>query len=131
MFTILYSSSFWTLAWASNAMTLLDMQILFGRLYGTLLVHITTSGFDYTLDWVYRPPEVAAYYASLGIGIRHSEHTIKLAGDINLFKNGIWLRNTEDHRPFGEWWEHQNPLCMWGGRFGDGNHYSLIWRGVK
>lgn len=112
-------------------MTLREKQSLFARLYADLVRHIFEQGYECTLDWVYRPPEVAAYYASIGVGIRSSLHILKLAGDINLFKEGVWLRTTEDHEPFGEWWERQHPLCRWGGRFGDGNHYSLEHEGKK
>lgn len=112
-------------------MTLGEKQRLFAGLVGKLLVHVYESGYEVTLDWAYRPPEVAAYYADLGIGIRSSLHTVKLAIDLNLFKDQTWLRTTADHRPFGEWWEEQHPMCCWGGRFGDGNHYSLAHDGKK
>lgn len=111
-------------------MTLREKQSLFARLVQLLLGYIHSEGYEVTLDWVYRPPEVAAYYASLGIGIRNSNHTRKLAIDINLFKDGQWLRATEDHRKFGEYWETLHPLARWGGREADGNHYSLEHEGV-
>lgn len=112
-------------------MTLGEKQRLFAKLFGNLLQYIYAQGYECTLDWGYRPPEVAAYYASLGIGIRSSLHTVKLAHDLNLFKDGVWLRSSEDHKPIGEWWESQHPLARWGGRFGDGNHYSLEHEGRK
>lgn len=112
-------------------MTLGEKQRKFAGLVGDLITHIYAEGYECTLDWCYRPPEVAAYYASIGVGIRNSLHTLKLAIDLNLFKDGVWLRSTEDHRPIGEWWEKLDPLCRWGGRFGDGNHYSLEHEGVK
>jgi hypothetical protein len=113
------------------SLSLGEQQRLFGRLVGELLHRIYDEGYEVTIDWAYRPPEVAAYYADLGIGVRSSLHTKKLAIDLNLFKDGVWLRNTEDHRPIGEWWERQHPLCRWGGRFGDGNHYSSERDGVR
>ena len=112
-------------------MTLGEKQRLFAGLVAKLLTRIYDKGYQVSLDWAYRPPEIAAYYADLGIGIRSSLHTVKLAVDLNLFKDGVWLRSTEDHRPFGEWWEQQHPLCAWGGRFNDGNHYSLTHEGRK
>ena len=112
-------------------MTLGQKQRLFAKLVGELLVEIYRQGYEVSIDWAYRPPEVAAYYADLGIGIRSSLHTLKLAVDLNLFKDGVWLRSSEDHRQFGEWWEAQHELCRWGGRFNDGNHYSLTHNGVK
>lgn len=112
-------------------MTLGEKQRLFAGLVGKLLCHIYESGYEVSLDWAYRPPEVAAYYASIGVGIRSSLHTVKLAVDLNLFRYGTWLRTTEEHKPIGEWWEQQHDLCRWGGRFGDGNHYSMEHEGIK
>lgn len=64
-------------------------------------------------------------------GVRNSLHELKLAQDLDLFKDGMYLSSTEAHRPFGEWWEKQHPLACWGGRFGDGNHYSFTHDGIK
>lgn len=72
--------------------------------------------------------------------VPNSLHHIGLAGDINLYSRGEdgsleYLSSTEAHRQFGELWESWGeqagyPL-RWGGRFGDGNHYSWEWQGVK
>jgi hypothetical protein len=63
-------------------------------------------------------------YAKTG-HIKGSFHYKRLAIDLNLFKNGVYLRKTEDHRFLGEFWESIGGT--WGGRFRkkDGNHYSL------
>jgi hypothetical protein len=54
-----------------------------------------------------------------------SNHYIRLAIDLNLFKDGVYLTKTEDHLPLGEYWESLGG--SWGGRFKnpDGNHYEL------
>lgn len=56
---------------------------------------------------------------------RDSFHYKRLAVDFNLFKDGKYLRNTEDHKELGEYWESIGGT--WGGRFRspDGNHYSF------
>ena len=59
----------------------------------------------------------------------NSNHYIKLAADLNLFKDGKYLTRTEDHLQFGEYWESIGG--SWGGRFNDGNHYSLEWQGRR
>ena len=59
----------------------------------------------------------------------NSLHYDKLAIDLNLYKGGVWQMETEDHRELGEYWESIGG--SWGGRFGDGNHYSLEHRGYK
>ena len=112
-------------------MTLGQKQRVFAGLVGKLLVYIYSRGYEVSLDWAYRPPEVAKYYASLGVGIRSSLHTSHLAVDLNLFKDGNYLTDTNDYLQFGEWWEKQNALCRWGGRFGDGDHFSMTHNGVK
>jgi len=53
----------------------------------------------------------------------NSFHYIRLAIDLNLFKGGKFLRKTEDHEPLGLFWESIGGT--WGGRWNDGNHYSL------
>jgi hypothetical protein len=61
-------------------------------------------------------------YATYG-HIKDSFHYKRLAIDLNLFKDGIYLTKTEDHLPLGEFWESIGG--SWGGRWRDGNHYSL------
>lgn len=60
---------------------------------------------------------------------KNSLHYYRLAIDLNLFKNGEWLKQTEDHKMLGEYWESIGG--SWGGRFNDGNHYSLAYNGMK
>lgn len=112
-------------------MTLRQKQSLFAELVGGLIAFIYESGYEVTFGEAYRSPEEAARLAKLGLGIKNSLHTSRLAIDLNLFKDGRYLSSAEAHRPFGEWWELLNPLCRWGGRFGDGNHYSFEHEGRK
>lgn len=53
-----------------------------------------------------------------------SFHYIRLAIDLNLFKDGKWLKDTSDHKQLGEYWKSIGGT--WGGDFPspDGNHYS-------
>lgn len=64
-------------------------------------------------------------------GVVNSVHQLQLAADLNLFKDGVYLADSESHRHFGEWWEGLGPDFRWGGRFKDGNHYSIEHNGVK
>jgi hypothetical protein len=108
-------------------MTLGEKQRLFSRYVATLILKAYDMGSEVSLGEAWRTPEQAARNAATGAGISNSLHMDRLAIDLNLFKNGVWLSKTEDHRPLGEWWEKQHPLCRWGGRFArpDGNHYSM------
>ena len=53
-----------------------------------------------------------------------SFHYKRLAVDLNLFKAGVYLTETEDHAPLGKKWKEMGGT--WGGDFKhpDGNHYS-------
>jgi len=98
---------------------------------GRLLLKAGSMGFEVTLGEAHRPKWVAEENARRGTGIANSLHTSKLAIDINLFLDGKYLSSTESHRRLGEWWERQHELAAWGGRFGDGNHYSFKHGGRK
>jgi hypothetical protein len=112
-------------------MTLGEKQRKFTALVAELIRYAYSQGYELTLGEAWRPPETAAAYARAGKGIANSLHISRLAIDLNLFRNGTWLSKSEDFLPLGEWWEKQDPLCRWGGRFGDGNHFSLEHLGVK
>ena len=60
---------------------------------------------------------------------KNSLHGLGLALDLNLYLDGKYLTSTDDHLPLGELWEFMGGT--WGGRFNDGNHYSLPHGGMK
>ena len=68
-------------------------------------------------------------------GFKNSNHRKRLAVDINLFKDGVYLTDSADYEPLGIWWEQQSGEyeCAWGGRFSnpDGNHFSYEHEGVR
>jgi hypothetical protein len=113
-------------------MRLGEKQRLFMRLLPRLLDKAHELGFEVTGGDLYRDPRV---HGDLGVRKSYSHpnsaHKVRLAIDLNLFREGEFLQMTEDHRELGEWWEKQHELCRWGGRFNDGNHYSVEHNGVK
>ncbi|MGS8101500.1 M15 family metallopeptidase [Providencia sp. PROV_01] len=110
-------------------MTLSEKQALFTVMIAKLIFWADEHGYRLTFGEAYRTPEQAAANAKSGKGIKNSLHTQRLAVDFNLFKNGAWLTKSTDHQPLGEYWESIGGT--WGGRFNDGNHYSLEHNGVK
>ena len=65
-------------------------------------------------------------WAKKGEGRPHSKsskHYNRLAIDLNLYKDGKWLKKTEDHKMLGEFWVSLGGT--WGGDWDDGNHYQL------
>lgn len=106
-------------------MSLSELQQTFALNVARLIERIFQQGYACTLGEALRTQEMADLYAKQGKGIKNSLHLKRLAIDLNLFKEGKYLTDTESHRPFGEWWETLDPLNRWGGRFKDGNHYEM------
>jgi hypothetical protein len=113
-------------------MSLRQTQSEFAALVPKLIEHAILCGYEVTLGDAYRDPRVHGDMGTkLGYGHAHSVHKLRLALDLNLFKDGEFLEGTDAHKFLGEWWEKQHPLARWGGRFQDGNHYSFEWKGMK
>lgn len=115
-------------------MTLLQKQQEFSRKLVLLLQKAFELGYNVTMGETWRPASIAANNAKKGIGIRNSLHCDRLAVDLNLFKGSHYLTNSESYRELGEYWESLSTIeyqCCWGGRFGDGNHFSIAHEGRK
>jgi hypothetical protein len=87
-----------------------------------LIIYAYDNGYELTFGDAYRSPQVT-------YGHKNSLHRQRLAIDFNLFKDGKYLSKTSDHEPIGLYWESIGGT--WGGRFRDGNHYSLEFNGMK
>ena len=65
--------------------------------------------------------------------MRNSNHSRRLALDVNLFVGGVYI--TDGSHPayleLGKVWKTLHPLARWGGDFGDANHFSFEYNGVK
>ena len=113
-------------------MTLRQRQSIFAHNVGRLILFAYMNGYELTLGEAHRTEATAAYYASIGKGIRKSLHCDKLAIDLHLFKDGKYKPATESHRILGEYWKTLHEDNRWGGDFvarKDGNHYSMAYRG--
>jgi hypothetical protein len=98
-------------------LTLRQKQSKFAVMISLLIQYATALGYEVTFC-----PEHEKH-------IKDSLHYQALAKDINLFRNGVYLKETRDHLPLGVFWESIGGT--WGGRFNDGNHYSLAHGGKK
>jgi hypothetical protein len=101
-------------------MTLGQRQELFSHLIARLILEMYARGFQVRCGDFWAKPRVPAEHK---VGSLHFD---KCAADLNLMKDGLLLRATEDHRQFGEFWESLHPHCRWGGRYSDGNHYEVL-----
>jgi len=65
-------------------------------------------------------------------GHPNSCHLHKLAKDYNLFVTDDYI--TGDHpawQDLGTFWQSLHPKARWGGDWGDFNHISFEWNGIK
>lgn len=99
--------------------TLRQKQSRFVFMVGSLINFAYSNGYTLTFGDAYAKDGHMA----------GSLHYSRLAIDLNLFHQGNYLIKTTDHLPLGEFWESIGG--SWGGRFEDGNHYSLSHRGKK
>lgn len=113
-------------------MTLGEKQRLFAKLVPRLIDKAHELGFEVSLGDAFRDSRVFGKLGEKkGYGNSFSCHKVRLAIDLNLYKGGVFCEKSEQHQPLGEWWEKQHSLACWGGRFQDGNHYSLTHEGIK
>lgn len=115
-------------------MTLGKKQGIFARHFAILVtVAWARPGYAARIDQVARSNEEAKR-----LGFAKSLHCQRLAGDLLLFKDDKYLKKTSDYTWLGELWEafsgeyagERLEFC-WGGRFADGNHFSIRHRGRR
>lgn len=109
--------------------TLRQKQSRFALMVAALINQAHVMGYEITLGETYRSEHEARRLAAAGKGIVDSLHCQRLAVDINLFRDGVYLVDGTAYQHLGEWWESQGG--SWGGRFNDGNHFSLAHGGRK
>lgn len=98
-------------------MTLKEARIKFSHLFAEkLLPKVRELDFEYAFD------EVTNHQ---GKGhMKDSLHYSGCAGDLLLYDAKGYVTDTKTYQPLGEYWESLDPNCKWGGRWGDGNHFS-------
>jgi len=65
------------------------------------------------------------------VGSKRSLHIDGLAVDLVLFNGNSPIWKTARYAPLGAFWVGLDPLCAWGGDFGDGGHFSIRHRGMR
>lgn len=95
-------------------------QKLFTQLVAMYIRALYTRGYEVTFGDAYRDPRCP-------YGSARTMHRRRLALDLNLFKDGEYIRDVEGWREAGELWETMHERAEWGGRWsnGDANHIQL------
>ena len=102
---------------------MVSKQSVFAGNIARLILWLQDQGYEVTLGEGYDDDRKGHMDNSL--------HYIRLAQDLCLFRDGIYLTKTEDYKRAGEAWKALNPLNKWGGDFAhkDGNHFSMEHQG--
>jgi len=96
-------------------MSLRQKQSKFSKMLALLILFAYEKGYELTISDVQSFPSHKRHR-------KGSFHHKRLAADLNLFKDSIYLKSTKAHEPLGIFWESIGGT--WGGRWNDGNHYS-------
>lgn len=115
-------------------MDLPALQKLFPHLLAQLYEWCWNHGYEITGGEWWRSDETAQIDEKEGKGRAKSLHRLRIAEDLNLFKNGVYLKRLEDYQPPGQFWESLTTpeyKCVWGGRFNDADHFSLEYGGME
>lgn len=112
-------------------MTLGDRQRAFVPMVAKLIEWAYANGYELTFSEAWRSQEEAALNAQKGTGVVNSLHCLRLAVDLNLFRDKVLLQGLEDYRPLGDYWKSLGG--SWGGDFHrpDADHFSLDWQGIR
>jgi hypothetical protein len=110
-----------------------QLQEEFAQSAAKLIQKAAELGYGVTLGEAWRTPEQAQWNADHGLGIAHSLHMERLAIDLNLFKDGVYLTAPDAYTQLGTWWKTLGPDYRYGGDFTkvDADHFSITPDGVR
>ena len=107
-------------------MSLSQKQRRFSLLVSKLIDWAYDNGYEVVLGHAYRTKgEQLVYFNSGASKVRVGKHPKCLAIDLNVYKDNVYLTETPDYKPLGDFWKSLDPECVWGGDWGwDGGHFQ-------
>lgn len=103
-------------------MSLREARVLFTIYLAQLILYAFDLGYEVALG------ESADFITAKDPTSDHmkgSLHSMGLAADLALYRDGVYLTKTEEYAELGDKWKNLHPYCRWGGSFSDGNHFSF------
>jgi len=122
-------------------MTLREKQSIFAENFAKLILYaFSIKGYKLTLGETLRTKDQQMLYfegktlEKYGFEVKVvqakrksktmiSRHLDKLAGDLNLFVNGVLSNNPKDYQPLGEFWMSLHPDNVWGSDWNRNHSY--------
>ena len=105
-----------------------DLQWEFLKCLALLIIYAMKQGYKLTQGRAYASKEANE---AVG-GHPKSTHLHRLGQDLMLFVDDVWIQG--DHEAWhdlGEHWKTLHPRACWGGDWGDYNHFSFSWNGIR
>ena len=110
-------------------MTLGELQRRLPPMVAKLIEYAYSQGYELTLGDAYRDPRVHGEHGvKHGYGAAYSNHKQRLAIDLNLFKDGVYLDSGKEHGPLHDFWDSIGGAPRIAS---DMNHYALEWQGRR
>ena len=111
-------------------MTLRQKQSIFAERIATLILLAKSKGYEVTFGDAYRDPRVHGEFGEKkGYSHSRSTHKVRLAVDLNLFKDGQLY--PEGHQELHDIWDMLSPGLASARILNDMNHYSFENEGVR
>ena len=110
-------------------MTLREKQSKHVEMIAQLILWATSNGYELTWGDAFRDHRLhGSVGEKKGYGHAKSCHKLRLAVDLNLFKDGKFLTDGSGHDELHAYWVSLGGAPMING---DANHYSLEWEGMR
>jgi hypothetical protein len=98
--------------------TMGEKQQKFALMLAEFIIWLNKNNYTVRIGEVWRPIEMQELYLKTGkTRAKYSKHQDKVAADLAIFKNGIWLKSKEELNNIGKYWENMDVDNRWGGNF--------------
>lgn len=108
-------------------------QIFFSECLARFIFDLKTLGYGVTFGEAWRPPEMVELYAAQNRGIKNSLHPLRLAVDLNFFKDGSLAQTNQEIAVLWESYSTPQYTTRAGYYFQqpDSDHFSVEHNGVS
>jgi hypothetical protein len=113
-------------------------QNIFSVNFAKLVLYASSLGYEVSIREVGRHQIIQKLYLGNEVIVTgwkrfqqlptsHAEYSLHLdaiAGDLLLFKNGVWVQDLKSYLPLGQYWESLHEDNIWGGNWDRDENYG-------
>jgi hypothetical protein len=119
-------------------MSLQPKQNVFSVNFAKLVLYASSLGYEVSIREVGRHQIIQKLYLGNEVivtgwktfqqsptsHVEYSYHLDAIAGDLLLFKNGVWVQDLKSYLPVGQHWESLHEKNIWGGNWDRDENYG-------